>query len=112
VVGENVDKLLLLSGKLKEKLQVIKGDKTEVLSLEKTQLIDRWIFESDTRVERIEGKRNEAGDLASKILSSKSSGEPEKTYSKVTPLLEEAKQYLTEANSYLKEIVKKIKVSD
>ena len=112
VVGGNTEKLLILSQNLKNKLQTIKSDSNNVLSLEKTQLIDRWVFESDARIERIDGKRKDTEPLASKIMSSKTAGEPEKFYNKITPLLEEAKQYLAEANSFLVEVVKEIKVSD
>lgn len=113
-VGKSVDKFMSLSQKLKEKLQIIKDDKREeyLLGLEKTQLIDRWIFESDARIERIDGKRKDAVALALKILNLKASGEPEKAYSKITPILEEAKQYLVEANSYLSEVIKEIKIAN
>jgi len=88
---------------LKEKIVEIKGngDKT-------TQILERWILDTEEKIARSREKEQEAYALISKSGTSTSSN----TYNEALFKLKEAYQYLKEANSFLLEIVKEIKFED
>jgi len=82
-------------------------------SAEKIQIIERWIFETQGRVERSQGKIAEADSLIAlmEVGINKKKGY-EVDYEQVLARLSEAQQYLKEASSFLKEIVRQVKTAD
>jgi hypothetical protein len=95
--------LALIKGKMSE----IKGEEREdyQFSMRKINLIERWILETENRLMRSEEKETEALGFIVKL-------EPDtsllRNYNQAQFKLEEALQYLKEANPFLKEIVKEM----
>jgi hypothetical protein len=105
---------------LRNKINLILSDiktKTEEIRLNgdhDTQIIERWIIEAENKITRSLDKEVEAQTLIYKLQSSsakKSSREenPADIYNQVVSLLGESNQFMREASSYMKEIVKQIK---
>jgi hypothetical protein len=92
---------------IKEKMSEIKGEEREdyQFSMRKINLIERWILETENRLMRSEEKETEALGFIVKL-------EPDtsllRNYNQAQFKLEEALQYLKEANPFLKEIVKEM----
>ncbi len=79
-------------------------------STRKIQVIDRWIFETENMIGRSEEKQNEAKDEISEA-SSRGRGD-EKTLNQVLQILGESQQYLKEASSFVKEIIREIMTAE
>ncbi len=96
------EKLATKIQQLKEKVGEIrqKGDKD-------TSLIERWLLETENRLTRSQEKQFAAQQILAKIESSDLY--KNQSYNKAQFALEESHQYLKEANSYLKEIIREIK---
>lgn len=79
-------------------------------SSRKIQIIDRWIFETENRIARSEEKQAEAETLKAGF------GDERKQYASVYNntllLLGESQQYLKEASSFVKEIVREIMTAE
>lgn len=95
-----------------DKVNEIKEEDREgySFSTRKLQLVDRWIFETENRISRSDGKHDEALDLMSMI--SPLFGDNKGRYDKVLLKLGESRQYLKEASSFLLEIVREIKTAE
>lgn len=97
---------------IKDKVNEIREEEREGYSFSsnKLQIIDRWIFETENRVSRAEGKKIEAGQLMDEI------GEKRKDnrsiYERVLVKQGESLLYLKEASSFLKEMVREIKTAE
>lgn len=94
-----------LTGKiqqLKEKIGEIRqrGDKD-------TALAERWLLEAENRLTRSQEKQFTAQQILAKIKSSDLN--KNQSYNKAQFAIEESHQYLKEANSYLKEVIREIK---
>lgn len=87
---------------LKEKVGEIrqKGDK-------ETTRAERWLLEAENRLTRSQEKQFAAQQILAKIKSSDTN--KSQNYNKAQFAIEESHQYLKEANSYLKEVLREIK---
>lgn len=99
---------------LKEKLDKIRADDREEyqLSSEKLQTLDRWIFDSEFRIQRFSEKQNEADSLLLGLNGISRISNAGKIYSQVIEKLLEAKQYLKESSSYMLEILSEIRTEE
>ncbi|OGM15313.1 hypothetical protein A2V56_03650 [Candidatus Woesebacteria bacterium RBG_19FT_COMBO_42_9] len=88
---------------LKEKIAEISanGDKN-------TQLIERWILDTEEKIVRSKEKEAEAYSIVAKASGQGSLG----AYNEALIKLKEAYQYLKEANSFLEEIITEVKFED
>lgn len=88
---------------LKEKISEIRenGDKN-------TQILERWVLDTEEKIVRSREKESEAYSLIAKAGRGSSSA----AYNEALFKLKEAYQYLKEANSYLAEIITEIKFED
>jgi len=86
----------------KEKIGEIRqrGDK-------ETALAERWLLEAENRLTRSQEKQFAAQQILAKMKSSDSN--KNQSYNKAQFAIEESHQYLKEANSYLKEVIREIK---
>lgn len=91
---------------LKAKIETIRAETRPeyVVSVDKMQAIDRFIFESENKIQRADDKRKEAEDV-SRLNGRMDPGE----YNRRIGILGEAQQLLKEASSFLKEIVSQVK---
>lgn len=100
---------------LKLKIDEIKGEQREEykLSDEKLASLDRWVLEADLRITRAEEKLS-AGDnsIGTLITAAQRKQQPLGAYNTIMLSYSEAQQFLKEAGSYLREIVREIKTSD
>ncbi|OGM04215.1 hypothetical protein A3E15_00805 [Candidatus Woesebacteria bacterium RIFCSPHIGHO2_12_FULL_42_9] len=89
---------------LKQKIAEIKvnGDKD-------TQLLERWILDTEEKITRSREKEAEAYEIITKLGSGTSISS---SYNQALFKLKEAYQYLKEANSFLAEIITEIKFED
>ena len=90
-----------LKGKIGEIRQ--KGDKD-------TSLSERWLLEAENRLTRSQEKQFAAQQILAKIKSTNT--DKNQSYNKAQFSLEESHQYLKEANSYLREVLREIKSAD
>ena len=90
---------------LKDKVGEIrlKGDKN-------TALAERWLLEAENRLTRSQEKQFAAQQILSKIKASDSNKAED--YNQAQFAFEESHQYLKDANSYLKEVLREIKSAD
>ncbi|OGM10406.1 hypothetical protein A2Z67_02895 [Candidatus Woesebacteria bacterium RBG_13_36_22] len=97
---------------LKSKLETIREDEREEYSFSssKFQILDRWIFEADGRIVRGEEKQNEADLLIGQIVKVKKTVSG--SYQPILTILDESKLYMSEANLFLKEIIKQVKTEE
>lgn len=95
------DKIQELKGKIGEIRQ--KGDKD-------TSTAERWLLEAENRLTRSQEKQFAAQQILAKIKSTDKN--KNQGYNKAQFSLEESHQYLKEANSYLKEVLREIKSAD
>ena len=79
-------------------------------SSRKIQIIDRWIFETENRITRSEGKQTEALEIISEYAGGKKN--EAKLFEDALIILDEAKQYSKEGSSFLKEIIREIKTAE
>lgn len=88
---------------LKEKIAEIRanGDKN-------TQLLQRWVLDTEEKIARSRQKEAEAYTILAKAASTTTP----QTYNEVLFKLKESYQYLKEANSFLLEIIGEIKYED
>ncbi len=95
---------------LTQKLNEIKAEEREEykFSQRKIQTIERWLLEIENQIRRSEEKQREANDIA----ISKKKGSGINSYNKAIELLNESHQYLKEANSFVKEIIREIKTEE
>lgn len=77
---------------------------------DKFQLIDRWIFDSEARLSRAEGKQLEADKIISEALTKKASFVGR--YDGIIIILKESHQYTKESSSFLKEVLREIKTAE
>lgn len=75
-----------------------------------TDVSERWILEVENRLARSEDKQSDAQMLLLK-LKDQEKGNAD-IYNQAISRLQESLQYIKEANSYLKEIIKQIKTQD
>lgn len=90
---------------LKDKVGEIrlKGDKN-------TALAERWLLEAENRLTRSQEKQFAAQQAISKIKATNS--KKAEDYNKTQFTFEESHQYLKDANSYLREVLREIKSAD
>ena len=90
---------------LKDKVGEIrlKGDKN-------TALAERWLLEAENRLTRSQEKQFAAQQILSKIKTNDSNKVED--YNRAQFSFEESHQYLKDANSYLKEVLREIKSAD
>ncbi len=90
---------------LKEKIGEIrtKGDKN-------TSLAERWLLEAENRLTRSQEKQFSAQQLLAQMKTNDFN--KNESYNKAQFTIEESHQYLKEANSYLKEVVRELKNAD
>jgi hypothetical protein len=72
-----------------------------------TSLIERWLLEAENRLTRSQEKQFTAQQILAKMKEQDT--DKSQTYNKAQFALEESHQYLKEANSYLKEVIREIK---
>jgi len=73
---------------------------------------ERWVLQTDQKLTRSQDKEIAAQDLIAQLTSNDSSRQNQKKnviYTQVTQTLSDSLQYLKEASSYLKEVIKRIK---
>ncbi len=95
------DKIQELKAKIGEIRQ--RGDKD-------TALAERWLLEAENRLTRSQEKQFTAQQILTKIKSSDT--DKNQSYNKAQFAIEESHQYLKEANSYLKEVLREVKSAD
>lgn len=104
------------------KLKNTREDMTDVLSEVKNKIQDirqkgdhdvafaeRWVLETENKLIRALDKEVEAQNLVFQIQTQSSQATGKSQYENVLKRLQEANQYLREANSYMVEIIKQIK---
>lgn len=98
-------------GQLSDLINKIKGEKRQEykFSDEKIQTIDRWIIETEDGVNKAEGELSNARDSASKMATGFNNAV---IYNGVVATLTKSGNYLKDAISYTKEIVREIKVAE
>jgi hypothetical protein len=93
---------------LKDRFNQIKGE--QKFGTTKLQTIDRWIFESEGRFQRSDEKQLEADKIITTAVEKKSNFAS--TYEGVVSTLGQAQQYLKEASSFMKEVIREIKTAE
>jgi len=90
---------------LKEKIGEIraKGDKN-------TSLAERWLLEAENRLTRSQEKQFNSQQLLAQMKTNDFN--KNESYNKAQFAIEESHQYLKEANSYLKEVIRELKNAD
>lgn len=98
--------------RIKSKVEEIKKEEREEykLSENKTQVIDRWLFESNNRIVRGQEKQNEADSKLTNL--GQIPGAAFSEYNNSLSLLGEAQLFYKEASSFLKEVIHEIKIKD
>jgi hypothetical protein len=105
-------RLLVVFSSLNDKVLEFKGESFEEgTGLEKSQRIDRWIFESESRIERSEVGLTEAKGARQNFLpdAPRRTNNPPRLYQYIIDSLHQSRLYLNEASSFMKEIVREIK---
>ena len=95
---------------LREKVDEIRSEERDDFrfSDRKLQILDRWIFEAETRIIRAKEKRAEAENLITG-LSTVQKGSGLSKYNDVVKTLGESQLFLKEAAAFLQEIIREIK---
>jgi len=102
-----------LQRNLKVKVEDIKSEERDEykLSNNKLQVIDRWIFESDNRIVRGEERQNGA-EINIIDLSGYTGISVLGSYNQTLTKLGESQLYYKEASSFMREVIREIKVQD
>ncbi|MCH7641030.1 hypothetical protein IID22_02450 [Patescibacteria group bacterium] len=97
--------------RIRDKVNTIKEeDRSEYqFSTRKIEIIDRWVFEIESRITRSEEKQQEADELISELGSGKGGST---RYNKILERLGESQQFLKEASLFIREIVREIKTAE
>jgi len=91
--------------------QIKEEDRKEYkFSSRKVQLMDRWVLETENRAVRSEEKQQEAYEKIATL--EQESRDKQRIYNEGLVLLNESQQYLKEASSFVKEIIKEIKTAE
>ena len=111
-VVEFHDRVKDITSKIQAKLETIKTDTREGYSFsgQKFQVFDRWLLESQNLVVRGEEKSGSAEDQINFIAEGK--GDPVNLYNKTVEDLTQSQQYLKDATSFLKELIREIKIAE
>jgi len=106
------ERSLSLLTNVKDKLEKIRKDEREEYKLnpEQENVIDRWLFESESRVLRGEVKKQEALTLINEFYKSRKDKVQDK-YLKTMTILGESQLIFKETSSNLLEVVKAIKTT-
>lgn len=102
------DREASLLSSLKDRFNQIKGEGK--FGTTKLQLIDRWLFESDGRFQRANEKQLEADKIITTTIEKK--GNFASAYEGIILTLGQAQQYLKEASSFMKEVIREIKTAE
>jgi hypothetical protein len=102
-----------LQGNLKMKVENIKSEERDEykLSSDKLQVIDRWIFESDNRIVRGE-ERQGGAEISITDLNRYTGTAVLGSYNQTLTKLGESQLYYKEASSFMREVIREIKVQD
>lgn len=91
--------------------QIKEEDREEYkFSTRKVQLMDRWVLETENRAARSEEKQQEAYEKITTLASE--SRDKQRIYNEALVLLNESQQYMKEASSFVKEIIREIKTAE
>lgn len=106
---KRMDEILI---EMKDKIELIRADEREgyTFSSDKFQIIDRWIFEADGKITRSKEKQIEADNMIKTLFGSKKSSVI--TYNSIISKLTESQLFIKEANQFIKEIVKQVKIEE
>ncbi len=111
-VNDFRDRLSNIFSDTKGKINIIREEEREEykFSSRKVQIIDRWIFETESKIGRSEEKVDEA------VANSEKFGEKTKqdnrVYNRSLDLLGQSQLYLMEASSFVKEIIREIMTAE
>lgn len=99
---------------LKDKLDEIRLEDREdyKLSSEKLQQLDRWIFDSELRIQRFSEKQDEAEVSIFGLNDPTKKRSAARTYNEAIQTLFEAQQFLRESSSYMLEILREIRTAE
>ena len=102
----------LLLGDAKSKLEEIKSDEREEykFSNEKFEVLDRWIFETESRIVRSKEKMLDVENLISLMIKQKK--DLVRAHNEIIQVLGESQLFLKEANSFMKEIIREVKTAE
>jgi hypothetical protein len=106
------DRTKIFLDEIKKLVDVIKADQSEdAFSTEKLALIDRWIFDSESKIVRAEQKMQEGLDQIVKLTETRNEGQL-REFNKNIAVYTEAAISLKEANAFLGEDMNEIKRAD
>jgi hypothetical protein len=106
------ERLDSIFGDTKDKVNKIKEEDRDAykFSNRKIQIIDRWIFETESKITRSEEKRGEAtekiGEFGERTV------QDVKIYNNILDTLGQSQLYLKEASSFVKEIIREIMTAE
>lgn len=106
------DRVRQLNTQLRQKVDELKLEERDdyKFSSDKLLRLDRWLFESENRLVRVDDKLNESEVLISQINSNQRFNIA--TYNNSLTRLEEGRGYMNEALSFLKEVIKDVKTEE
>ncbi|OGM20847.1 hypothetical protein A2955_00425 [Candidatus Woesebacteria bacterium RIFCSPLOWO2_01_FULL_37_19] len=107
------ERLTDLFSSIKDKVEDIKSEQREdyILSERKLQNIDRWILESDNRIQRGVEKQTKGETDMLTFISTEMSGALG-DYNTTLTSLTEAQIYYKEAGAFLREVIREIKIAE
>jgi len=96
----------------KQQIEILKGKVAEIRQRgdKETTILERWLLEAENRLTRSQEKQFAAQQILAKIKSYDQ--DKIQSYNQAQFTLEESHQYLKEANSYLKELIREVKRAD
>jgi hypothetical protein len=101
-----------LREKISQEIEILKGKIAEIRQRgdKETNTAERWLLEAENRLTRSQEKQFAAQQILAKIKSYDQN--KIQSYNQAQFTLEESHQYLKEANSYLKELIREVKRAD
>jgi hypothetical protein len=101
-----------LREKISQEIEILKGKIAEIRQRgdKETTTAERWLLEAENRLTRSQEKQFAAQQILAKIESYDQN--KIQSFNQAQFTLEESHQYLKEANSYLKELIREVKRAD